>query len=219
MKIPFLFAFTLVMNTGHSQSKHTISIQSGLFHSYFDQTPLFNFKYTSKDQGIFHGMHLGSVGIEYAYSINSKNSVGVEYSLLNTIYKETWAQHELGDACSRSLQTFYLKYQRNHNIFNKTSLNYGAGISYRTGEATLFTIPGTSGGDFMSDYNESNFGLNAFVGLSHQLTHRLSLFYKFDFRSVVYFVNHEELNANPELHPGYPNRFDLSLKLGLSFHF
>lgn len=72
MKIPFLFAFTLVMNTGHSQSKHTISIQSGLFHSYFDQTPLFNFKYTSKDQGIFHGMHLGSVGIEYAYSINSK---------------------------------------------------------------------------------------------------------------------------------------------------
>jgi hypothetical protein len=61
--------------------------------------------------------------------------------------------------------------------------------------------------------------LNAFVGLDHQLTNRLSAFYKFDLRSVLYYVNHEELNEYPQFHPNYPNRFDLSLKVGLSFHF
>jgi hypothetical protein len=215
MKLIYTLLFLSIIQLISAQSRHTISIQSGLFHTYFDQTPLFNFNNTSKDEGIFHGVHLGSVGIDYAYQINPKNSVAVEYTRLVNNYKEIWADHRMGDVCSRDLRTLYLKYQRRNSIFKKTSLIYGTGVSFRYGETYLFT----SSWHYTHSYNERNLALNAFVGLDHQLTNRLSAFYKFDLRSVLYYVNHEELNEYPQFHPNYPNRFDLSLKVGLSFHF
>ena len=70
MKKSILIIFISASLSVFSQSKHSIAIQSGLIHSYFDNTPLVNFNYTSKDQGIFQGVHLGSVGVDYAYQIN-----------------------------------------------------------------------------------------------------------------------------------------------------
>lgn len=215
MKKSILIIFISASLSVFSQSKHSISIQSGLIHSYFDNTPLVNFNYTSKDQGIFQGVHLGSVGVDYAYQINPKNIVAVEYSRLANSYKETWAHHSIGDICSRNFRTLYLKYQRGNSISKKTSFIYGTGVSFRYGETSLFT----SSSQYTHEYNERNLALNAFVGINHSINKRFSIFYKFDLRSIVYYVNRVELFTYPELHPGYPNRFDLSLKLGLSFHF
>jgi len=215
MKKSILIIFISASLSVFSQSKHSIAIQSGLIHSYFDNTPLMNFNYTSKDQGIFHGVHLGSVGVDYAYQINPKNIVAVEYSRLANSYKEIWANHGMGDVCSRYFRTLYLKYQRGNSISKKTSFIYGTGVSFRYGETSLFT----SSSQYTHEYNERNLALNAFVGINHQFTQRWGVFYKFDLRSVLYYINHEELNEYPQFHPNYPNRFDLSLKLGLSFHF
>ena len=215
MKKSILIIFISASLSVFSQSKHSIAIQSGLIHSYFDNTPLMNFNYTSKDQGIFHGVHLGSVGVDYAYQINPKNIVAVEYSRLANSYKEIWANHGMGDVCSRDFRTLYLKYQRGNNISKKMSFIYGTGVSFRYGETSLFT----SSWQYTHAYNERNLALNAFVGINHQFTQRWGVFYKFDLRSVLYYINHEELNEYPQFHPNYPNRFDLSLKLGLSFHF
>lgn len=215
MKKSILIIFISASLSVFSQSKHSIAIQSGLIHSYFDNTPLMNFNYTSKDQGIFHGVHLGSVGVDYAYQINPKNIVAVEYSRLANSYKEIWANHGMGDVCSRYFRTLYLKYQRGNSISKKTSFIYGTGVSFRYGETSLFT----SSSIYTHEYNERNLALNAFVGINHQFTQRWGVFYKFDLRSVLYYINHEELNEYPQFHPNYPNRFDLSLKLGLSFHF
>jgi len=219
MKKSILIIFLTTSLSIFSQSKHTFSIQSGLVHSYFDNTPLVNLNYTSKDQGIFHGVHLGSVGVDYNFQINPKNALSVEFNRLYKTYHANWYDHKLGDVSGRDLRTFYLKYQRNHSISAKTNLNFGVGLSYRIGDINMFTVNGTNPSDYIARYVEDNYALNTFVGLSHPLNKRFSIFYKLDLRSIVYYVNREELNEYPQFHPNYPNRFDLSLKLGLSFHF
>jgi hypothetical protein len=217
----FLIQFLIIFGSSLicAQFKSSVSIQSGLIHSFFDNTPLINFKHTSKDQGIFHGVHLGSVGVDYNFQINPKNALSIEFNRLYNTYQENWYNHKLGDICSRDLRTFYLKYQRNLSISAKTNLNFGVGLSYRIGDINMFTVNGTNPSDYIARYVEDNYALNTFVGLNHPLNKRFSIFYKLDLRSIVYYVNREELFTYPELHPGYPNRFDLSLKLGLSFHF
>lgn len=217
----FLIQFLIIFGSSLicAQFKSSVSIQSGLVHSYFDNTPLVNLNYTSKDQGIFHGVHLGSVGLDYNFQINPKNALSVEFNRLYKTYHGNWYDHKLGDVSGRDLRTFYLKYQRNHSISAKTNLNFGIGLSYRIGDINMFTVNGTNPSDYIARYVEDNYALNTFVGLSHPLNKRFSIFYKLDLRSIVYYVNREELNEYPQFHPNYPNRFDLSLKLGLSFHF
>jgi hypothetical protein len=217
MKILFLFVFTLVMNMGHSQSKHSISIQSGLFHSYFDRTPLMNFNYTSRDQGLFHGVFLGSNGLRYSYDLNKKSSISLEATRLGSSYKKYRYEHQFGDIGSRVLNTFGINYNRNVALTEKAQFQYGAGISYRNGIVYQYTVPSPS--SYTHTHYESNFGLSTFLGFRYYLNQTFSMYSLLDLRSVLYFVNHEELNANPQFHPGYPNRFDLSLKVGLSIHF
>lgn len=217
MKIPFLFAFTLVMNIGHSQSKNAISIQSGVFHSYFDRTPLMNFNYTSRDQGLFHGIFLGSNGLRYSYDLNKKSSISLEATRLGSSYKKYRYEHQFGDIGSRVLNTFGINYNRNVALTEKAQFQFGAGISYRNGNVYQYTVPSPS--SYAHTHYESNFGLSTFLGFRYYLNQTFSMYSLLDFRSVVYYVNHEELNANPQFHPGYPNRFDLSLKVGLSVHF
>ena len=217
MKIPFLFAFTLLMNLCHSQSKHAISIQSGLFHSYFDRTPLMNFNYTSRDQGIFHGVFLGSNGLSYSYALNKKSSISLEATRLGRSYKIYRYEHQFGDVRSRVLNTFGINYHRNVALTEKSQFQYGAGLSYRNGIVYQYTVPSPL--SYTHTHYESNFGLSTFLGFRYYLNQDFSIYSLLDLRSVLYYVNHEELKANPQLHPGYPNRFDLSLKVGLSVHF
>lgn len=215
MKIPFLFAFTLVMNIGHSQSKHAISIQSGLFHSYFDRTPLMNFNYTSRDQGIFHGVFLGSNGLSYSYALNKKSSISIEATRLARYYEKYRYNYQMGDVARRVLNTFCLKYNRNVALTEKTQFIYGAGVSYRYGFEEVHY--GSAPFHYTYQPNQFNLGLTTVAGLQFQLNKRFSIYSILDLRTII--LNMDSSFKNPRLYSNYPNRFDLSLKVGLSFHF
>jgi hypothetical protein len=217
MKLYLMSAIISAAFFSMGQSKHSVSFQSGIFHSYFDQTPLMNFNYTSKEQGIFHGVFLGSNGLSYSYGLNQRSCVSAEATRLARRYDKNRYSHQFGDIDKRIISTYSIKYIRNVALNEKVQFQYGAGISYRNGNVYQYTVPSPL--TYTHMFNESNFGMSTLIGFRYYLNQKFSLYTLFDFRSVLYFVNHEELNANPELHPGYPNRFDLSLKLGLSFHF
>ncbi len=217
MKLIYTLLFLSLTQLASAQSRHTISIQSGVFHSFFDNTPLMNINYTSKDQGLFHGVFLGSAGLSYAYALNQKSSIAFEACRLSQLYLKFKDQHMLGDMQSRMLRTYSLNYNRNLALNQKTSFILGAGISYRNGSVTQYT--GKAPLPYTHNYKESNFGVNTFTGFRYNFCKNFSLYSILDLRTILYYVNHEELNEFPELHPNYPNRFDLSLKVGLSFHF
>jgi hypothetical protein len=176
-----------------------------------------NINYTSKDQGLFHGVFLGSAGLSYAYALNQKSSIAFEACRLSQLYLKFKDQHMLGDMQSRMLRTYSLNYNRNLALNQKTSFILGAGISYRNGSVTQYTVKDPL--PYTHNYKESNFGVNTITGLRYNFCKNFSLYSILDLRTILYYVNHKELNEFPELHPNYPNRFDLSLKVGLSFHF
>lgn len=217
MREHILIALLFLSLGTHSQPRHTISIQSGVIHSFFDNTPLMNINYTSKDQGLFHGVFLGSAGLSYAYALNHKSSIAFEAYRLSQLYLKFKDQHMLGDMQSRLLRTYSLNYNRNLTLNQKTSFILGAGISYRNGSVTQYTVKDPL--PYTHNYKESNFGVNTITGLRYNFCKNFSLYSILDLRTIFYYVNHEELDEYPQFHPNYPNRFDLSLKVGLSFHF
>ena len=217
MRLYLTSAIILISFISRSQLRHVISIQSGLIHSFFDNTPLMNFNFTSKDQGVFHGVFLGSNGLSYAYALNQKSSIALEADRLANKYEKFKSKHQFGDVDRRVLSTYGIKYNRNLVLTQKSSFILGAGVSYRVGKVYQYTVQSPL--HYSHGYKESNFGINTFTGLRYKLSKNFSFYSILDLRTTFYYVNHKELNEYPELHPNYPNRFDLSLKVGLSFHF
>lgn len=198
-----------------SQSKHSISLQSGIFHSYFDQTPLMNFNYTSKDQGIFHGVFLGSNGLNYSYGLNQRSNVSLEAIRLASNYQKYRYDYQMGDVAKRVLITFCIKYNRETAITEKTQFIYGAGVSYRKGFEEIHLGP--TPWQYSSQINQFNLGLTTLLGLQHQLNKSFSIYSILDLRTIL--LNMDDKFKNPRLYSNYPSLFDLSLKLGFSFHF
>ena len=217
MKLIYTLLFLSLTQLTSAQTRHTISIQSGLIHSFFDNTPLMNINYTSKDQGLFHGVFLGSTGLSYAYALNQKSSIAFEAYRLSQLYVKFKDHHILGDMQSRMFRTYSLNYNRNLALNQKMSFIIGAGISYRNGSVAQYTVKDPL--PYTHNYKESNFGVNTITGLRYNFCKNFSLYSILDLRSICYYVNHKELEEYPQFHPNYPNRFDLSLKVGLSFHF
>lgn len=215
MKKSILAIFLTTSLSIFSQSKHTISIQSGLVHSYFDNTPLVNLNYTSKDQGIFHGVFLGSNGLSYAFALNNKSSITFEGTRLARTYEKYRNDYQMGDLERRVLSTFCIKYNRNFLLTEKTKFIYGAGVSYRKGFEDIHLGPAPW--PFNSSVVQYNIGLTTVAGIQYPLNNSFSIYSLIDLRTTL--VNLDNNFQNPRMYNGYPNRFDLSLKLGLSFHF
>lgn len=215
MKILLTSAFMLLSFYSSSQIKHSLSIQSGLIHSFFDNTPLVNLNYTSKDQGIFHGVFLGSNGLSYAFTLNNKSSIAFEGTRLARTYEKYRNDYQMGDLERRVLSTFCIKYIRNFLLTEKTKFIYGAGVSYRKGFEDIHLGPAPW--QFNSSVVQYNIGLTTVAGVQYPLNNSFSIYSLIDLRTTL--VNLDNNFQNPRIYNRYPNRFDLSLKLGLSFHF
>ncbi len=219
MKLIYILLFLSITQLASAQSRHTISIQSGVIHSFFDNTPLMNINYTSKDQGLFHGVFLGSAGLSYAYALNQKSSITAEATILANSYRKYRYEYPVGEkyTISRILGTFCLKYNRYTELTERTRFFYGLGASYRYGIQDVRSGPNISFCSTLSKRYQSNLGLTTTTGLQYQLNKRFSLYTMLDLRTVAF--NTGGYFKNTILYDRSPNRFDLSLKVGLSFHF
>ncbi len=81
--IRFLFSIlvlgAITPSTIFCQSKNSFGIQTGLFHSFFDKSPLLNFNYQNSEYKPFNGLFYNSVGLHYKREIKLNTAISIEY--------------------------------------------------------------------------------------------------------------------------------------------
>lgn len=215
-----------------SQTKNSISLQTGLFHYFFDRSPILNINYPEKynNRDIFNGLILNSNGIEFTRDLNVKSSVLINFFSFRqsySIYYKTAIPNPV--VGHRYFSTIGINYLRKINLKEKVTFHYGGGLNFRSGDEGVIVaqIPlGEFNGEavyelLIENIRRNDFGLNSFCGLSYSPVNRISLFSKIDLLGIIYIddKNQKEDMINVYNSPQFPSRFDMSIKFGIGFHF
>jgi len=209
-----------------------VSIQTGLFHYFFDKAPILNVNYRNGNSSLSHplkGLFFSSIGIEYSRKINYHNSFSVNFMS----FRNSYGKHieEFPDdyqfdppkalVLDRWFVTINISYNRTKNISSKIDFIYGGGLNYRNGVESILVNKGWF--DLLTESTMKNdFGLNVFTGIDYTPTPWLTLYSKIDFLGLVYLhdkENIEKLRNYPNMPDHYPSRFDLSLRFGIGVNF
>lgn len=207
------------------QPKNGISIQTGIMHFFFDKSPLINLKYPSKDEKPFNGILINSVGFDFSRKINSKYGLSIEAMYFFESYSKNYIEGILFQAGDRGFLTFNPKYDGYHVLNPKWNSIYGAGIAFRFGHENVIINSGQIDGGFMEtnviNCNRSDIGFNGYFGYEYIIFRNMSIFSKIDFLGFFYLNDKTTRSKLREIYnvKGFPSRFDLSLKLGISFNF
>lgn len=89
-----------------------VSIHSGLFHSFFDGSPILNTNYLNKGNKPFNGLFYNSLGIQYERKLNSKSSLSFEYNYYYEIYENIYPNFLTNTVFKRENNSFNLNYNR-----------------------------------------------------------------------------------------------------------
>jgi hypothetical protein len=209
-----LLGFIFTSNSAFSQAKNRIALQTGLFHCFFDGSPLMNLNYSNKAKKPFNGLLINSLGIQYIRKINEKNAIGVEYNS----FREEYDKH-------------LNKYPSEEPIVDNRLFNfiYGGGINFRSGSEAIIISRGIIGiwnGTPIYELVEENLirndlGLNTFVGIDYTPVKWLTLSAKINFLGIVYVNDKDGMREMKEVYdsPQFPSKYDLSFNLGLGFNF
>lgn len=207
------------------QPKNSISIQTGLMHYFFDGSPLMNTKYPSKAIKPFNGVLINSVGIRVERKFRTNNSISIDFMNFFEGYTKTFRELKRDQVYSRSFNTATINYNRIISKNDKFSFVFGGGLNYRFGRETVIVNYGyfsNLGAESLVEVvKRSDFGLNIAGGIGFSPIKWMTLYSKIDFLSFVYINDkqaHDKLK-NVYGMSDYPSRFDLSLKLGISFNF
>lgn len=198
-----------------------ISIQTGLFHSFFDKSPILNVYYTNKVFKPFRGLLYNSVGIQYQRNINAKSVISIEYSR----YRETYLNVSSNVSAKnviwqRMYNTFNTTYSRNIELTSKFVFTYGIGLNFRYGEEIFCVQRYDFESAFIRRYLK-DLGINIRSGLEYSPLKWLTLYSKFDLLTFVYVnqpANIKNFKKNNEV-GNYPSYFDLSWQFGIGFNF
>ena len=207
------------------QFRHRIALQTGLFHYFFDESPVLNINYRAKVRpDLFNALFLNSLGITYTFCLNEKSNLTVEYSYFSEIYLKyhnTFEDHPV--VGSRYFKTFGLLYTREKDISKRFTFLYGAGLNYRTGnEMVILGGQGPGSYELIVDViQRRDVGLNAFTGVNFKISRRFYCYSKVDLLSFVYFGDKKQKEKFEDIYkaPQFPTRFDLSLKFGIGVKF
>lgn len=197
-----------------------ISVQTGLFHCFFDGSSLMNTNYLSKDRGIFGGLLYNSVGLQYTRKINSKNSISTEAMYFYEGYWNVLANKNSQVVQARMYMTYNLNYDRYLSLSKNLDFIYGGGINYRYGLDRV--VVGYYGyGVQIVGRGYRDIGINLRTGIEYSPWRWLTLYTKFDLLGFVYLFDREHIKKMQSTYsiPNYPNRFDLSWRFGLGFNF
>lgn len=213
----------LALFGGHSvltAQYNRISIQTGLFHNFFDGSPMLNVNYTQKTAGVFNGLLHNSLGLQYKRKINTLNALSFEIMGFYNEYKNVYFKEFSKDISSRQFMTYNINYDRHVSIYKKLDFIYGGGICYRNGSDYLALGSYPFGFHFLGR-SYSDFGLNLRVGIEYSPLRWLTLYTNFDLLGFVYLAYMKDVRKLQETYnlTNYPNRFDFSWRFGVGFNF
>ena len=223
-----------------SQNNNRISLQTGLFHSFFDGSAIVNSKPTNQAKRIYNykilsnllqGVLNDSRGINYQRKINAKSAISLEYMTLGTDYnyKEVINNSDVKPVVAwRNLKYVNLTYSRLLNLNNEFNFTYGAGFNYVWGREVLYhyTAYYGWGEPRFYGYYRNDFGINLRTGIEYTPIKWITLFTNFDFLGIAYLGaedidgnNAEEFYKDKFDLKNIPSRFDLSWRFGIGFNF
>lgn len=112
------------------QPKNRITVQTGLFHYFFDEAPILNINHQS-DAGSnpFNGLLLNSVGIKYTRNINTNSFFSLEYNIFDEQYRKHNNIYPIKKPIigNRGFSTYNLSYGRILPLSDQFDLVYGGG--------------------------------------------------------------------------------------------
>lgn len=214
--------------------KNRISIQTGLFHSFFDQTPIVNSIQNPNKRTInnlFGGILLDSKGFQYQRMINNKSSALIEYMNLSASYEAGKGVTPEIDPIlsSRNIKTINISYLRHIKMTDNLCFNYGGGINYRWGYESIYLYSYWAGWGWeprYKGYYRNDFGLNLRTGIEYFPIKWLTLYTNIDFIGIIY-LGAKDLDGNNAYNyyrenygrTNLPSRYDLSWRFGIGFNF
>ena len=210
------------------QYRHQIALQTGLFHYFFDKSPILNVNYpnTYRTPNLFNGLLINSFAINYTFRLTEKSNLSFEYSSFRinySKYQRVFEKHPvIGE---RTFSTFTLNYVREKEITKRFLFLYGGGINYRHGlEGIILThYPMADGGNELiyAVVLRKDIGLNTFAGIKYNFSNHFFFYSKVDLLGTVYFHDQKGKQKMDEIFnsPQFPSRFDSSLKLGIGVQF
>lgn len=214
-----------------AQDKNRITLQSGLFHCFFDGSPLMNTNYTSKDHTPFHGVLISSFGVQYRRKFNPKNAVSIDFDCFWEGYHKNYRMYPtygpmVGD---RHWVTVKMNYIRILPLNDRFDFTYGGGVNFRSGREVIIIVNGLMGTihgepayeSLVVPIGRNDFGLNAFAGLDYSPLRWLTLSTKIDFLSSIVMYKTDGRQKMKDVYdaPQFPSRYDLSFNLGIGFNF
>jgi len=234
--IIFVTLFTLCSNCIFSQTKNRISIQTGLFHYFFDKTSIINNKPISQSPSLkrpynlFGGYLNDSGGLQYERTLDIKSSISADFMILNIAYFGKGFTSEVGPfMVSRRTKQLFLNYKRNKEINDKAIFVYSLGVNYNWGLEQVYlysTFAGFGWEPKFHYFDRSDFGVNTKIGFEYSIFGNFMFYTNINFLGYVYLGAKDinGVNAKGYYQTNYqikniPNRFDLSLNFGLGFNF
>lgn len=216
-----------------AQNKNRIAIHSGVFHSFFDNSPILNTQYPWKnnDLDIFNGLFLNSSGVTYSRLLNAKSNLSFGFTSFRQNYNKYFKKYPIIKPVIgwRYFTTLNFEYTRNSQLSDKFNFIYGGGINYRHGEEgiiitahAIFTLNGyVIYEQMIENVRRNDFGINTFLGV--ELTPRkwLTIFTKIDFLGSIYMHDKKTIDRLHHVYksPQFPSRYDLSWKFGVGINF
>lgn len=231
----FLILFAaLAANRTFAQS-NSLRLQMGVFHCFFDKTPMLNVNYLGKHNvfDVFGGFFLNSNGLEYVRSLSPREALSFEFVSYRQNYNKHTRMYPFTERLVgwRYFTTGGVNYVRKIELQEKLSFTYGGGVHFRHGSESIIVNKHPLGYDENGNplgyelnlvtLQRNDFAINLSTGIEYTPKKWLTLYSKIDLLSFVYVHDRGTAKLLKEVYdtPQYPSRFDLSLKFGIGFNF
>lgn len=238
MKQLIIFLYVLGVytpSTSFSQGKNRLSIQTGLFHCFFDNSAIVNkppdYDFKRKFSNLFGSVLNDSKGIQFSRQIKGTHTISLEYMILRAGYITSFPLNYNSTPLiyTRAIKTFNLSYHNRCLIGNNFYFTYGGGMLYQWGIDAFLISNNFAGWGYeaqIDGYSRKDFGLNLRTGIEYQVNKWLTLYSNINFSGIVYLntKDHDGTNTNTFYKEKYgmkntPSRTDLSLNFGIGFNF
>lgn len=216
----------IVSDTIVSKTKNRITLQTGLFHCFFDGTPMVNVNHRKKTEP-FSKILYSSFGGQFRRQLNNRNAVMLEYMYHTTSYLNVIPELKNG-VVEIKYNTINATYERNVPV-SKFDFTYGGGLNYRMGNELIvadhLALINYAGQVYYEPVRKSrklnDFGINLRVGFDYTPQTWLTLFSKIDLLGFLYMNDKTTINDIQQNYQvnNYPRRFDLSWRFGIGFNF
>lgn len=203
-----------------------LSIQTGLFHYFFDRTPVLNTSYLRKGIKPFNGLFYNSIDIQYMRKIDSISSISIDIGGYSESYMKIFDQRIKNSIYRRMYGNMSIVYERRKFINSALSFTYGGGVNLRIGDEAIMVGYGYLYGSDVIEFNLegrliADLGFNIRSGIEYTPLKWLTIFTKFDLITFFYHNDYKQIKRVRKFYniKNYPNILDLSWQFGIGFNF